>query len=153
MLGGLWRSEQGFSLMELAIVIIVMGILFSIASSTWLGAVESRKVDSATRQLVADLRQTHTKATNRLTEWRVVLTADSQSYQLVKPAAPAETITLTLPAGTEIGTTKTIAFKGDGSATLVTGSGSTIVVRSADDSPQQHTIQFNTTTSEIKIVP
>ena len=131
-----WQSERGFTLVEVMVTIIIMGIVFA-----------------ATNQLAADLRQAHSKATNRLTDWRVVLTADSQSYQLVKPAAPAETIPRSLPDDTEIGTTKTVAFKADGSATVVTGAGNTIVVRSTDDSPQQHTIEFNTTTSRIQIDP
>jgi prepilin-type N-terminal cleavage/methylation domain-containing protein len=150
---GAWKHEGGFTLAEVLITIVIMGVVFAIASSTWFGVVEGRQVDSAANQLAADLRQAHSRATNRLTDWQVVLTADSQNYQLIKPASPAETIPRSLPDNTEIGTTKTVAFKADGSATVVTGSGNTIIVRSTDDSPQQHTIQFNTTTSEISVVP
>ena len=63
---GAWEDERGFTLIEVMVTIIIMGIVFAIASSTWFGAIESRRVDSATNQLAADLRQAHTRATNRL---------------------------------------------------------------------------------------
>jgi prepilin-type N-terminal cleavage/methylation domain-containing protein len=150
---GLWQHEHGFTLAEVMITIVIMGIVFAIASSIWFRIVESRRVDSATNQLAADLRLAHTRATNRLTDWRVVLTADSQSYQLVKPDPPTETITRSLPDDTEIGTDITVQFESDGSATVVSPSpGNTIVVRSTDGDPQ-HTIEFNLATSRIQIDP
>ena len=63
---GAWREERGFTLVEVLLVIIFVGIVMAIASSLWFGAVESRRVDSATNQLAADLRQAHSKAINRL---------------------------------------------------------------------------------------
>ncbi len=72
------RCEQGFTLAEVMIVIVLMGIVFAIASSSWLGVVESRRVDSATNQLAADLRLAHTSATNQLASWRVVLVPDQE---------------------------------------------------------------------------
>ncbi len=64
-------DERGFTLPEVLIIPILLGILFGIATSTWFGVVESRRVDSATNQLAADLRLAHTSASNRLTEYRV----------------------------------------------------------------------------------
>jgi prepilin-type N-terminal cleavage/methylation domain-containing protein len=66
-----WRHEHGFTVIEMLVTIIIMGIVFAIASSTWFGVVESRRVDSATNQLAADLRLAHTGASNRLIEYRV----------------------------------------------------------------------------------
>jgi len=60
------EDERGFTLVELMLVILIMGIVFAIASSTWFGAIESRKADSATNQVLADLRHANSKATNRL---------------------------------------------------------------------------------------
>lgn len=68
---GLWRREGGFTLVEVLATIIIMGILFAIASSFWFSVVESRQVDSAANQLASDLRLAHSSATNRLTEYRV----------------------------------------------------------------------------------
>jgi hypothetical protein len=47
--------------------IVIMGIVFAIASATWLGVIGSHAVDSATNQLASDLWLAHTSATNRLT--------------------------------------------------------------------------------------
>jgi type IV fimbrial biogenesis protein FimT len=60
-----WEHQRGFTLLELLITIIVMGIVLAIASSTWFGAIESRRVDSATNQVAADLRLAYSRATNR----------------------------------------------------------------------------------------
>src|SRR5829696_10160521 len=76
------EDERGFTLVEVLVVIIIMGIVFAIASSTWFRVVESRRVDSATNQLVSDLRLAHTRATNQLEEWEVVLDADSSTYTI-----------------------------------------------------------------------
>ena len=65
---GALEDERGFTLIEVMVIIIIMGIVFAIASSTWFGVVESRRVDSATNQLAADLRLAHTSATNRLVD-------------------------------------------------------------------------------------
>ena len=51
--------------------IALMGIVFAVASSTWFGVVESRRVDSGTNQVAADLRLAHTRASNQLAEYRV----------------------------------------------------------------------------------
>jgi prepilin-type N-terminal cleavage/methylation domain-containing protein len=49
-----WKDERGFTLVELLFVILIMGIVMAIASSSWFGAIESRKVDSATNKFVSD---------------------------------------------------------------------------------------------------
>ena len=58
---GALKDERGFTLVEVWLRIIVMGIVFAVASSTWFGVVESRRVDSATNQVAADMRMAHTR--------------------------------------------------------------------------------------------
>jgi prepilin-type N-terminal cleavage/methylation domain-containing protein len=159
-----WEHEGGFTLTEVMVTIIIMGIVFAIASSMWFGAIESRKVDSATNQVAADLRLVHSKATNRLAD-----------YSFVTPAAtvPAGVIPLStydtgptggtlvlnrLPDRTEIAVATNIRFKADGTAEVISGPPSvsgtiTITVRSAKDPANNHTIQINTATSRVKVVP
>ena len=69
------QGERGFTIVEVLVTIVLMSIILGIASSTWFGVVESRAVDSASNQLVGDLRLAHTSATNQLASWRVVYNA------------------------------------------------------------------------------
>src|SRR5919107_292642 len=81
---GALEDERGFTLFEVMATIIIMGIVFAIASSTWFGLVENRGVNSATNQIVADLRQAHTKATNRLEDWRIEMDAGARVYRIYR---------------------------------------------------------------------
>src|SRR5829696_6284481 len=83
------EDERGFTLVEVLVVIIIMGIVFSIASSTWFRVVESRRVDSATNQMVSELRRAHTSSTNRLEDWKVDLQANSGTYDIGPCPEPA----------------------------------------------------------------
>jgi prepilin-type N-terminal cleavage/methylation domain-containing protein len=152
MLHGFWQSERGFSLMEVLYVIIIMGIVMTAGMSIWLGAIESRKVDSATNQLVADLRQAHTRAINRLAVQTVTLTAGNSEY--------------TVPGGTtydldndpdedviSVAAASTIVFTADGEA-QVTGAGlegNPITVRVTNNAVKNHTIEINPITSRIEV--
>jgi len=158
-----WRSEQGFTIIELMIPIISMTILISAAVPIWLGAVESRKVDSATNQMVADLRRAHTSATNRLAPWRVVLQLNTRKYQIGRtggsltssslldardPAAPDPNPPVKLT-----GTVTVVEFQSDGRATI-TASGSPQVIQvAAQDGNPCNRIAINTVTSQIKVSP
>ncbi len=160
---GALEEERGFSLVELTIVITLMGIVFAIASSAWLGAIESRKVDTATNQVAADLRLANTQATNRL--------ADS-NFTTPDPTPPVGVVPLStyevgpagavasdrLPEGIQIAAATNIKFTANGSAQVISGPAAaggiiTITVRSSNDAANNQTIQINTTTSRIKVGP
>src|SRR5215217_9470785 len=94
------ENEHGFTLVELMITVIIMGIVFAIASSTWFGAIESRKADSATNQVLADLRHANSKATNRLEDYGFRRPpANSTTYE-IGPTSEA-LVPTSLPDGTE----------------------------------------------------
>ena len=84
---GLLADHSGFTLPEMTIVIVIMGIVLAISSASWFGAVESRRVDSATNQLVSDLRLAHSKATNRVAEHYIAYVPDS-TVRCSDPVAP-----------------------------------------------------------------
>jgi prepilin-type N-terminal cleavage/methylation domain-containing protein len=146
-------DERGFTLPELLVVIAILGVLAAIAMGSWLGVVEGRRVDSATNQLVSDLRLAHTSATNQLASWEVRTTAGSRTYQLVKLTPPTEQArTSTLPDGTRVGTTLIVRFSPDGSAATVAGSGTQLVVSSDGGSPSR-TIEYLPATSRVEALP
>ena len=149
---GSWKDERGFTLFEVLVTIIIMGIVFAIASSTWFGVVESRRVDSGTNQLAADLRLAHTRAKNQLEDWQVVLAADSSEYTMGPAAEPRD---LDDDPGdlVVVDTGGTITFEADGSATLPGGASSaTFTVSSADGAPA-HEIEINAAVSRVQIDP
>jgi type II secretion system protein H len=160
-----WKDERGFTLVELLFVILIMGIVMAIASSSWFGAIESRKVDSATNKFVADLHLAHSKATNRLASQTVALGAGSSEYTVTDAATGAVT-TFDLDdcdaeavangdCETEdvvvINAAASVEFKADGSA-VITGA-NPIRVESSKDSDKCHEIEINGATSRVQIVP
>ena len=93
-LTGVREDERGFTLAELMTTIAILGILIAIAVIVFLALLERWRVDTATRQLVGDLRLAHGSATNELTDWRVVLALDrgeqeeGPDYYLVRLSEP-----------------------------------------------------------------
>ena len=173
MLHGFWQSERGFTLVEVLVTILIMGIVFAIASSTWFGVVESRRVDSATNQVVADLHLAHSQATNRLTDTSFDVPADVpadtfpdevdplSTYQV---GPPGDIETRILPGDkrdeddqvipqTKILANTTITFHSDGSAEI--DPAGDITVTTTDDDPDDpfHTINVNPVTSRIQVDP
>lgn len=143
------RDERGFTLAEVLITVVLMGLVLAIASSTYFGVVESRGVDSAANQLASELRLTHTNAANRLAPYRVELVTGSRTYR-VGPAG-GTLATRSLPENTKLATSvSAMEFKPDGAA-LVTGSGD-IVVEAENGGPPDHTLQLNATTSRVRII-
>jgi prepilin-type N-terminal cleavage/methylation domain-containing protein len=156
---GIWADERGFTLMEVMVTIIIMGIVFGIASSTWFGVAESRRVESATNQVVADLRLAHTQAKNRLIDTNfIVPSADSSTYQI---GPPGELETRNLPSDdqgtpqTKILAETTIVFKSDGRAMTPPdppGDPPADITVAAIDGDPFHTIEINPITSRVKVV-
>jgi len=114
-------------------------------------------VDSATNQVVADLRLAHTQATNHLTDSTfVVPSVDSSTYEV---GPPGDVETMTLP-GDDQGTPKTkivaatnIVFKSDGRAiTPPAGDPPGDITVAATDGEPTHTIEINPVTSRVKVV-
>ena len=143
------RDERGFTLPELLVVILIMGILFAIATVSWQNVIRDRQVTSASNQLLADMRLAHSGASNQLADYRIVYnSAGNQvtcgtatgSYCFVKldsAGSPVQNTPRTLPDGTKIlgtnvnlssalaalfpGSDRALEFNADGSAEAVSG--------------------------------
>ena len=153
---GALEDERGFTLIEVMVTIVIMGIVFAIASSFWFKMAESRRVDSATNQVVADLRLAHTQATNRLTDSSfIVPSADSSTYQVGQVGPPEDLETRNLPGDdqgtpkTKIAAATTITFHAEGGAEI--DPAGDIFVAATDGDPD-HRINVNTVTSRVKVV-
>jgi prepilin-type N-terminal cleavage/methylation domain-containing protein len=156
---GLRSNERGFTLPEVLVVIVLMGIVLAIATSSWNGVVESREVDSATNQVASDLRLANTRATNRLVNYRVDFAANGLGYT-VEPSpgvSPEETCpdpetpspTICLPEGTRVTpSVDPVEFRSNGS---VNASGSITVA--SDDGDPSHEIEVVAATSKVQIDP
>jgi prepilin-type N-terminal cleavage/methylation domain-containing protein len=152
-----WSDERGFTLSELIIVIIIMGIVFGIATSTGFAQFESRRVDSATNQVVADLRLAHTQATNRLIDSTFDVPSANSSTYTIEAAGDLETRTL---PGDDQGTPKTnivaattITFHSDGRAEIDPPGDITVTTTDGDPDDPFHTINVNTVTSRVQVDP
>ena len=164
---GALEDERGFTLIEVIVAIILMGVLFAIASSMWFGAIESRRVDTGTNRLAADLRHAHSRAINRLAPQTVTLTAGSSKYTMTGVTDPIDLDDFP-DAGDDVVVADaglTVAFCPNGSVEIPpnatvcsaapSGASTTITVRSSTDPTQEpnHTIQINPVTSRIRIAP
>ena len=69
---------------------------------------------------------------------------------MVKLASPEEVGSHSLPNGTVVSTSMSDRFKPDGSAETVSGSGTQLIVRSDNGSPQR-TLEFIPATSRVSI--
>jgi prepilin-type N-terminal cleavage/methylation domain-containing protein len=160
-LHGFWQSERGFTLAEVMVVIIVMSILAAIAFPAWFGLVESRRVDSATNQVVSDLRRAHTSSINRLEDWKVDPQVNSGNYR-IGPCADDPCAT-PLPLASERSLEEDTQFRPSGANTVeevvfepngearITGAGNIIRV-AADDGSPCHGIEINKITSRIRVI-
>jgi prepilin-type N-terminal cleavage/methylation domain-containing protein len=165
---GFWRCEEGFTLAEVIATIVIMGIVFAIASSTWFNVIEGRNVDSAANQLAADLRQAHSSAVNQLEPWVVTLTSGNSEYSIGQSDKPLEDREVrnfcddgdgvcdindprvNIPPGGPAGSVVTITFKPDGSASVAPG-GSTTFEVTVDGNPSSN-VTLTLTTSRVDIV-
>lgn len=166
-----WIPDQrGFTLIEVLVTILIIGIVMGIASSSWQGVVESRKVTSATNQLTADLRLANNKSTSQLKDYAVVTNlsslaivgtaptcsggapADYYLVQIGSPITSSVTTAKCLPDGTEIDAAFGARFTSDGSA--ATAGGLTTTVSRKDGgtaSNPKHTIDVATQTSRVRV--
>jgi prepilin-type N-terminal cleavage/methylation domain-containing protein len=70
------RDERGYTLPEILTAVSIMGIILAVGIIVLLALLERWRVEAAADQFAADLRLAHTRATEQLTDWRVVFMPD-----------------------------------------------------------------------------
>ncbi len=170
-------DERGFTLQEVLTTVAIVGILVAIAVIVLLALLERWRVNAAIEQLAADMRLAHARATNQLTDWRLILTTGSRDYSLVKLQAPykdgsefvpaaVETVERSLPRGTMLfsstassdatdpggGARFFVEFNSDGTIYVVRGPNGSVVVSSDDTDPRRKLTYFSAT-SRIRVDP
>ena len=81
-------SRRAFSLLELTLVLMVMGVLAALAVPRYANALARYRADAAARRVVADLDLARTTARSSGTSYTVVFNAASKSYQVLNIADP-----------------------------------------------------------------
>ncbi|MFN4250782.1 Tfp pilus assembly protein FimT/FimU [Deinococcus sp.] len=95
------RPAQGFTLIEVLIVMAVLGIVLAIAGNSLLGYLQSQQMREAARQVAGDLERVRSGAMRYNTEATFEIIS-STSYRM-KVNGASETVTL--PASTQITST------------------------------------------------
>jgi len=74
--------KEGFSLIELLSVVVVIGLLGTVAAPTFRGYMMNQKLHAATRELITNLRFARLRAVNERNPWVVMFLVNSRSYIL-----------------------------------------------------------------------
>ncbi len=128
------RSERGFTVMELMVVVGLMAIISAIAMPSFVSWLPSYRLSAGARQVAADLQLARMKAISQNTTYRLNILTGGTQYQLEKDAGfTLESGPFTLPPGitaSPTGATSEFQSRGTASATddiTLTNDGGTTV--------------------------
>jgi len=79
------RRVGGFTLIELMVVIIVLGMISGIAMVSWQALLPNQKFNTAVRRLSEVLHQTRSDAIARSHEFRIYYNIDADNYSIRTP--------------------------------------------------------------------
>jgi prepilin-type N-terminal cleavage/methylation domain-containing protein len=132
-------SRGGFTLVELALVLVIMGILGAIAVPHYAAAITRQRLDAAARRVIADLTYARNHAKFSSTSQEVVFDTVNDSYRLVDlphPDVPNADFVVCLSEEPYHAVIKSADFDGDTSVIYdaygASDSGGTVVIRVGD---------------------
>jgi len=79
-LTGRSRARAGFTLVELLVVVVVIGIMASVSAPTFRGYMLNQKLSAATRDLITNLRFARLRAVDERNPWVVMFQAAQRQY-------------------------------------------------------------------------
>ncbi|MBD2771462.1 type II secretion system protein [Iningainema tapete] len=84
------NPEAGFSLIELLVVIIMVGVLAAIAVPSWLAFVNQQRLNSAKRQALTVLRDAQSNAQREKLRWQVCFKDDGNQVLYTAHRVPSD---------------------------------------------------------------
>ncbi|MDB9313687.1 type II secretion system protein [Spirulina sp. CS-785/01] len=66
-----WKNEQGFTLLELLVGLVIIGILAAIFIPTWLGFLQRQRLNKANSRIWQGMEKTKQKAVTNQRDWQL----------------------------------------------------------------------------------
>jgi prepilin-type N-terminal cleavage/methylation domain-containing protein len=79
------RNRAAFTLVELMVVIIILGLVGGVAVTSWVGLLPNQQFNSAVRELSEVLHGTRSDAIARSREFRILYDLDADTYKVRTP--------------------------------------------------------------------
>lgn len=93
------ENSSGFTLLEVLVVVVIVGILGAIAAPGWLGFVQRQRMNTVRNDLLGALRNAQTEATNRQESRKVTFSSTDLSLTVSSTAATTGGAVTTLGSG------------------------------------------------------
>lgn len=78
------RSEAGFTMIELSVAMVILGILLAMAAPAWQRYQANQEDRSASAAVVSMMRNAHVRATSEATSYRVDVDAANRQLTLLR---------------------------------------------------------------------